>query len=185
MRPTTTGGVAWSVCRSRSWALQKQKQLNWSQCRSGLTQVGPQMGSRSPWVNGQCWGWKWASPVHANMSGCPYTQSDSTWGRTIMVWMPIGGVLDGRECTLAPPGKYEWIVHVRWQCGLMSNYFDHLLLLCSTTDRKSLLLRDNGLTSSNSGKPRTLNNKDQLSLTKPGDMLHYSKRKNLKTVSWL
>jgi len=32
-------------------------------------------------------------------------------------------------CTLAPPGEYDWIVHVRWRCGLMSNYFDHLLFL--------------------------------------------------------
>jgi len=65
----------------------------------------------------------------------------------------------------------------------MSNYFDHLLLLFSTTDCKGLLLRDNGLFSSNSSKPRRLNNKDQLSLTKPGDMLHHGKRENLKTVS--
>jgi len=28
-------------------------------------------------------------------------------------------------CTLAPPGEYEWILR---RCGLMSNYFDRLLL---------------------------------------------------------
>jgi len=28
------------------------------------------------------------------------------------------------ECTLAPPGEYDW--SVRRRCGLMSNYFDHL-----------------------------------------------------------
>jgi len=32
-------------------------------------------------------------------------------------------------CTLAPPGECDWTVCVRRQCGLMSNYFDHLLLL--------------------------------------------------------
>jgi len=32
-------------------------------------------------------------------------------------------------CTLASPGKYNWTVRVHWRCGLMSNYFDHLLLL--------------------------------------------------------
>jgi len=32
------------------------------------------------------------------------------------------------ECTLAPPGEYDWTVRVRRRCGLMSNYFDHLLL---------------------------------------------------------
>jgi len=30
-------------------------------------------------------------------------------------------------CTLAPPGEYDWTVHVRRRFGLMSNYFDHLL----------------------------------------------------------
>jgi len=29
-------------------------------------------------------------------------------------------------CILAQPGKYDWPVHVRRRCGLMSNYFDHL-----------------------------------------------------------
>ena len=29
--------------------------------------------------------------------------------------------------TLAPPGKYKSTVHVWRRCGLMSNYFDHLL----------------------------------------------------------
>jgi len=33
-------------------------------------------------------------------------------------------VLDG--CTLAPSGKYDWTVCVRWQCSLMSNYFNQL-----------------------------------------------------------
>jgi len=34
-------------------------------------------------------------------------------------------------CTLAPPGEYVWTVRVRQRCSLMSNYFDHLLLLGS------------------------------------------------------
>jgi len=29
-------------------------------------------------------------------------------------------------CTLAPPEEYDWTVHVRRQCGLMSKYFHHL-----------------------------------------------------------
>jgi len=32
-------------------------------------------------------------------------------------------------CTLAPPGEYDWSVHVLRRCGLTLNYFDHLLLL--------------------------------------------------------
>jgi len=39
-------------------------------------------------------------------------------------------------CTLAPPGEYEWAVHMRRRCGLVSNYFDHLLLL-GFTDKRS------------------------------------------------
>ena len=31
---------------------------------------------------------------------------------------------------LAPPDEYDWTVRVRQRCGLMTNYFDHLLLLC-------------------------------------------------------
>jgi len=34
-----------------------------------------------------------------------------------------------RWVTLAQPGEYHWTVHVRRRCGLMSNYFDQLLLL--------------------------------------------------------
>ena len=33
------------------------------------------------------------------------------------------------RCTVTSPGKYDWGVHVRRRCSLMSNYFDHLLLL--------------------------------------------------------
>jgi len=33
-------------------------------------------------------------------------------------------------CTLTPPGEYDWTVHVQRRCGLISNYFDHLLSIC-------------------------------------------------------
>ena len=33
------------------------------------------------------------------------------------------------EGTLAPPGEYDFTVRLRQQCVLMSDYFDHLLLL--------------------------------------------------------
>jgi len=33
----------------------------------------------------------------------------------------------GCRPTLAPPGKYDWTFRVRRRCGLISNYFDHLL----------------------------------------------------------
>jgi len=31
-------------------------------------------------------------------------------------------------CTLAQPNEYDWTLHVRWRCGLMSNYFYHLFI---------------------------------------------------------
>jgi len=34
-------------------------------------------------------------------------------------------------CALAPCGEYDRAVHVQRRCGLMSNYFDRLLLLLS------------------------------------------------------
>jgi len=33
--------------------------------------------------------------------------------------------------TLAPPGEYDWTVRLLQRCGLMSNYFDHLLVWLS------------------------------------------------------
>jgi len=33
------------------------------------------------------------------------------------------------KCTLAPTGEHDWAVRVRRQCGLMSTYFAHLLVL--------------------------------------------------------
>jgi len=36
---------------------------------------------------------------------------------------------DDVRCTLSQPGEYQWTVHVRWRCGLLSNYFDHLLFI--------------------------------------------------------
>ena len=47
-------------------------------------------------------------------------------------------------CTLAPPGKYDSTVFVqmgrtkRWWCALMSDYFDHSLLLSSSYSYKML-----------------------------------------------
>jgi len=32
-------------------------------------------------------------------------------------------------CTLSPPGEYDWNVHVRRRCGLMSNYLHGLLVI--------------------------------------------------------
>ena len=39
----------------------------------------------------------------------------------------LGYVPGWAEGTLVPPGKYNWTICLRQWCGLMSNYFDHLL----------------------------------------------------------
>ena len=38
-------------------------------------------------------------------------------------------IVDSR---LAPPGEYDLTVHLWRRCGLMSNYFDQLLVFCYT-----------------------------------------------------
>jgi len=43
-------------------------------------------------------------------------------------------------CTLAPSGEYDLTVHVWRQCGLKSNYFDHLLCLCFSSCTLSKLV---------------------------------------------
>jgi len=35
-------------------------------------------------------------------------------------------------CTVAPPGKYNWTVCARLQCGLVSTYCDRVLFCCRT-----------------------------------------------------
>jgi len=35
-------------------------------------------------------------------------------------------------CTLAPPGEYDWTVHVRRRWGFLSYYFDHLFCIFFT-----------------------------------------------------
>jgi len=49
-----------------------------------------------------------------------------------LIQMPLGcGLRWPKEvrirwgCTLAPPHEYNWSIHLRRWCGLMSNYFDH------------------------------------------------------------
>ena len=52
-------------------------------------------------------------------AGDAQVQSCSPGGINVPTW----------EGTLAPPGEYNWTIRLRRWCGLMSNYFDHLLLL--------------------------------------------------------
>jgi len=47
----------------------------------------------------------------------------------VQLYSPGGAIVLSWECTLAPPGKYDWTIRLQWRCGLMSDYFDHLFLL--------------------------------------------------------
>ena len=98
------------------------------------------MGSRSLNGKGQFWGkgmptvkyrdfLPWDVQKRLNRSICclglgrpkeTHVQSCSLGGASVR----YGG-------TLASPGKYNWTVRLRWLCGLMSNYFDHLFKLSS------------------------------------------------------
>jgi len=62
---------------------------------------------KSGWINRDV-----VCDVDSSGSGKPFTR----WG-----------------CKLASPGEYNWTVHVWRQCSLMSNYFDHLLILRLTS----------------------------------------------------
>ena len=59
-------------------------------------------------------------------------------------------------CTLAPPGEYDWTVHVRWWCSLMSNYFDHLFF-CFWLEDVCIVYAYSGLASHADDDIRALN----------------------------
>jgi len=46
----------------------------------------------------------------------------------VQSYFSVGAIVPSWEGTLAPVGKYDLTIHLRWRCGLMSNYFNHLLL---------------------------------------------------------
>jgi len=59
----------------------------------------------------------------------PYKNRWTNWDAVCNV--DSGGPKEARVrwvFTLAHPGEHDWIVHVRRRCGLLSNYFDYLIL---------------------------------------------------------
>jgi len=44
----------------------------------------------------------------------------------VQLYLPGGTNVPWREGTFSQHGEYNWTVHLRRWCGLMSNYFDHL-----------------------------------------------------------
>ena len=58
----------------------------------------------------------------------------------------LGGVnVPTWEGTLAPPGEYDWTVHLQLRCGPMSKYFDHLFLVdCVVVIEQCVILLNAG-----------------------------------------
>jgi len=82
-------------------------------------------------TNQAAWSVIWSVSHSSEPCKNGWTNWDDTWD------LDSGGpkeVCITWGCTLAPPGEYHWTVHVWQWCGLLSNYFDHLLqLLCIST----------------------------------------------------
>jgi len=111
-----------SVGLSQSWALQEH--MKWSRCHLGCTLSWAQvtmyyMEVQIPRAKGQP-SVKYrdsavSSAKRQNQSRC-YLRCGLYQAQWSMYQM---------GCTLAQPGKFDWTVHMRQRCGLMSNYFDH------------------------------------------------------------
>jgi len=54
-----------------------------------------------------------------------WTDRDAIWHG--LRWAK-GSMCQMGGCILAQPGKCDWTVHVRRHCGLILNYFDHLVV---------------------------------------------------------
>jgi len=81
------------------------------------------------------------SPVKICHLGCELAGGPKE--AQVQSYSPGGAIVPTWEGTLASPGEYNWTICLWRRCGLMSNYFDHLLLLGSVTvlGRCSLLLQ--------------------------------------------
>jgi len=65
--------------------------------------------------------WTRMDPRNQVLDGGPQVPRDVAMA-TIFVFLYMG-------CTLALPDEYDWTVRVRRRCGLMSNYFDHIIII--------------------------------------------------------
>jgi len=129
------------------------KWLKRSICLLGLGLVWAQgtmylMESRHPHRKGQIWGKE--VPIVSIGTVCRELCKNG-WTDRFAVWfVDLGGPKKAQvqsyslgganvltcEGTLAPPGEYDWTVRLRRRCGLMSNYFDHLLKVIIPTLQK-------------------------------------------------
>jgi len=83
------------------------------------TRVEPciRWGCRSPYVNGQFWGWNGAVPGHAG--ACPSVDIfKATQQGAASVRCGCWSRCTQFVCILVQPGEYDWTVRVRRRCGL-------------------------------------------------------------------
>jgi len=73
----------------------------------------------------------WAVQKRLNRSicrfGCGLGWAEGSTTVQVQLYSPVGASVPSWEGTLVLPGKYNWTIRLRRRCGLMSNYFDHLL----------------------------------------------------------
>jgi len=56
-----------------------------------------------------------------------WTDRDAVW--VVDLGWPKEPWCIRRGCTVAPPGKYDWTVHVQRRCGLLSNYLTTCIIV--------------------------------------------------------
>jgi len=117
------------MCRnSLPWAAQKQ--LNQSRFHSGngmslakgtMYQMGIQITICEVAILREKKGQSRTCPTYPAVDILKVTQQE-----VASVWCGYQLGCTKWRCTLAQPGEYDWIHRMRRQCGLTSNYFDHL-----------------------------------------------------------
>jgi len=62
---------------------------------------------------------------------CKHGWIDPQFNMSFGMWTRVGPkeACIRLECTLAQPGEYNSTVHFRRRCGLMTNYFDHIIII--------------------------------------------------------
>jgi len=132
MRPVVTDWVAWSVCQSVTVE------------KNGLTNRDAVWVEDSGGPKEPCIRWRSRSPWEGRGEGRPIVKYRDVRPWAVQKWLnhwdavmdlDLGAYI-GWGCTLAPPGKYHWTVHVWWRCGLLSNYFDQWLHFAWVVDNK-------------------------------------------------
>jgi len=105
------------VCR---WTERQLLVLGSNCCRLSLTKAS---------TNGVVALNVWYSTMGAISNICLVVDSGRPKESQVQSYSPGDANVPSWEGTLALPGQHNWTIHLLRQCSLVSNYFDHLLLL--------------------------------------------------------